>query len=320
MGKIDRKAREHFIVGDKIVKKCKQCNKPKSLESYYKSKQTKDGLRGICKECYRYNVANPKNKNKEDDETYRNRDWLYKHYVVQNKTLAEISREIKIKNETIKNWLVKHKIPLKTPSESRARMLETNDEYREYLGNIYKNVLSKHEAGFKGCTWSDEDKERISKDRRQFFSIPENRERQLKHLDKINNDEGVKKKISSVLKERYETGELVAWNKGLTSEDDSRILAGDEHPLFNNWSSRGEYGKEFNPELKELILERDDYICQECGKTQQEAKDEYNRSLCVHHIDYRKDNNLENNLISLCSSCHAKTNFNRDFWEKKYTS
>lgn len=31
-------------------------------------------------------------------------------------------------------------------------------------------------------------------------------------------------------------------------------------------------------------------------------------------IDYDKDNLDPNNLISLCNSCHAKTNKNRDYW------
>jgi len=34
----------------------------------------------------------------------------------------------------------------------------------------------------------------------------------------------------------------------------------------------------------------------------------------AHHIDYEKTNNVEGNLVSLCKSCHTKTNFNRDAW------
>ena len=34
----------------------------------------------------------------------------------------------------------------------------------------------------------------------------------------------------------------------------------------------------------------------------------------VHHIDYDKFNNCVANLITLCRSCHAKTNFNRESW------
>lgn len=34
----------------------------------------------------------------------------------------------------------------------------------------------------------------------------------------------------------------------------------------------------------------------------------------VHHIDYNKLNCNPNNLITLCKSCHMKTNFNREYW------
>ncbi len=74
------------------------------------------------------------------------------------------------------------------------------------------------------------------------------------------------------------------------------------------------YGLEFNKELKEKIRQRDNYTCQECGKDKSELK----FTLSVHHIDYDKKNNCEQNLISLCRSCHTKTNYSRDMWTDYY--
>ena len=37
------------------------------------------------------------------------------------------------------------------------------------------------------------------------------------------------------------------------------------------------------------------------------------------HIDYNKKNLEEKNLTSLCGSCHTKTNFNREYWQKYFT-
>jgi len=62
--------------------------------------------------------------------------------------------------------------------------------------------------------------------------------------------------------------------------------------------------------LRKSIRERDNYICQVCGKTQKQNK----KALSVHHIDYDKKNCKEINLISLCRSCHVKTNGNREVW------
>jgi hypothetical protein len=86
--------------------------------------------------------------------------------------------------------------------------------------------------------------------------------------------------------------------------------SGENHWNWQDGKSFEPYGIEFNDELKERIRKRDGYTCQECGKTQKEL----DRKLDVHHIDYDKQNNNEDNLISLCSSCHMKTNYNREDW------
>lgn len=51
--------------------------------------------------------------------------------------------------------------------------------------------------------------------------------------------------------------------------------------------------------LRPFIRTRDDYTCQLCGDSP---------SVDVHHIDYDTDNNDVLNLITLCCSCHGKTN------------
>lgn len=66
--------------------------------------------------------------------------------------------------------------------------------------------------------------------------------------------------------------------------------------------------------IRGLVLQRDDYTCQKCGK-----KDR----LHVHHIDqtgimenYIPPNNRSENLITLCPSCHAKSHSIKIFMPK----
>jgi len=40
----------------------------------------------------------------------------------------------------------------------------------------------------------------------------------------------------------------------------------------------------------------------------------------VHHIDYDKQNLDPGNLITLCRSCHVKSNYNRKYWTRYYQS
>ena len=68
--------------------------------------------------------------------------------------------------------------------------------------------------------------------------------------------------------------------------------------------------------LRNSIYKRDNYTCRECGKrcsTQKNA----NRIIC-HHIDYNINNNSKSNLITLCASCHTKTNYTREDWIKRF--
>jgi len=86
--------------------------------------------------------------------------------------------------------------------------------------------------------------------------------------------------------------------------------------LHWNWLDGNKYGYtiEFSEELKSKIRKRDNYTCQVCGMTEEEHITVYGYVLLIHHIDYNKKNCEEGNLISVCSSCHMRTNYNRKYW------
>ena len=58
--------------------------------------------------------------------------------------------------------------------------------------------------------------------------------------------------------------------------------------------------------LKSQVLDRDNFECQKCGLNNEQHIVIYGCGLCVHHIDKDKTNNVLNNLLTLCRSCHAK--------------
>lgn len=68
-----------------------------------------------------------------------------------------------------------------------------------------------------------------------------------------------------------------------------------------------------NKKLRKKINKRDNFCCQTCGLSKKESR------INIHHIDYNNLNNQESNMITLCVSCHMKTNHDRDFWQKHYT-
>jgi len=79
--------------------------------------------------------------------------------------------------------------------------------------------------------------------------------------------------------------------------------------LYKMLNVRNKYNKPSKKQIPQAgyrnfrrqIFERDNYVCQECGT---------NKKLCAHHIKPRKEFPelfLEkNNVITLCSACHAK--------------
>lgn len=92
------------------------------------------------------------------------------------------------------------------------------------------------------------------------------------------------------------------------SKSHKGLQTGDKHPNWIGGISFEPYCQKFNEQLKEMVRERDDRTCQLCNVKENGVK------LSVHHIHYDKPN-CEPDLISLCRSCHAKTSFNRNYYE-----
>ena len=97
------------------------------------------------------------------------------------------------------------------------------------------------------------------------------------------------------------------------------LLKGKNNPNWQNGIGKLPYPFEFNDKLKEKIRKRDNYICQNCNITEEEHIIVFGIKLSVHHIDYIKNNCKEDNLITLCSGCNARANYNRDYWQEHYT-
>ncbi len=79
-------------------------------------------------------------------------------------------------------------------------------------------------------------------------------------------------------------------------------ISGKDNPNWRGGISKDKYTYYFKKTLSKLVRSIIPK-CQECYiKT----------DLVAHHIDYDKLNNTTQNLITLCRSCNAKVNFNRE--------
>ncbi len=90
----------------------------------------------------------------------------------------------------------------------------------------------------------------------------------------------------------------------------SKRMGGEGNNSWRGGISFEPYDRTFNNKFKRLIRKRDNQICMLCGI----HREKLNRALDVHHINYDKLLSIKENCISLCGSCHMKTNFNRKHW------
>ena len=134
-----------------------------------------------------------------------------------------------------------------------------------------------------------------------------------------------KKKISKTLtgikrlpftkehKEKIRIANLGKIISAKTKEKMSNTHKAENNPNWLGGITNNPYPEDWKESFRESIRQRDDYICQVCGIHQDEF-DGWNKKLDIHHKDYNKNNLNPENLISLCRSCHIKTNHNREYW------
>ncbi|MFH0791988.1 MAG: NUMOD3 domain-containing DNA-binding protein [bacterium] len=97
-----------------------------------------------------------------------------------------------------------------------------------------------------------------------------------------------------------------AANKGKKWPTQRRInFSGINAPNWHGGISFQPYPVLWTQFLRDGVKRRDGYMCKLCKNT---------NSLCVHHIDYDKQNCHSDNLMTLCTHCHNKVNYNREYW------
>jgi hypothetical protein len=178
--------------------------------------------------------------------------------------------------------------------------------------NILKNQKVKGWAKG-GYHHSKATKKRISKKLKGIKKPPFTKEHR-KNIGKTSKgrkfSEESKKKRSIKLKKLWAEGKFLGTKGRKMSEKEKEKISGVNSPLWRG--GKLPYTTDWTSTLRRSIRERDNYVCQLCGKLQGDW------AFDVHHIDYNKENCNPNNLTTLCRSCHLKTNSNRDFWKEYF--
>lgn len=146
-----------------------------------------------------------------------------------------------------------------------------------------------------GYRHSEETKRKISEARRGY-KVPDD----------------IKKKISkSLIGNKYAAGRVHTEKE---KQHLSEMLRGNKCHLWKGGISFEPYCPKFNNGLRRRIRAFFDYKCLLCDKTTEENK----RALSCHHVEYNKAACCDGKPVhfaALCTSCHVKTNENRERWE-----
>lgn len=119
-----------------------------------------------------------------------------------------------------------------------------------------------------------------------------------------------------VISEKCSKASFELWQDLEYREKQTLAKKGEKCHLWQGGITNSLYSEEWNNYLKEQIRQRDGYVCQVCFIPQELL----GAKLHVHHIDYNKKNCKEENLISLCNSCHGKTSQDRIAWQSIFAS
>jgi len=127
------------------------------------------------------------------------------------------------------------------------------------------------------------------------------------------------KKHSEATKEKMRLSKLGDRNPAKRPEVREKIRktllgtrTGKDNHMWKGGYSIKAYSIDWTATLRMSIRERDKYVCKICGDKQGDY------TFDVHHIDYDKKNCNPINLITLCKSCHSKTNARRKYWKQYF--
>ena len=225
---------------------------------------------------------------------------------LSNEHKNKISEALKGKHHSEET---KRKIREASKGNTNRKGIKCSEEHKRKIseanrGNIYNKgkkhsdiTKKKMSEAREGMKLSDETKKKMSEAKKGKIGYWKDK----KHP----HSEETKRKIGEAHK-----------GKHLSEEHKRKISEAQKGEKCYSW--KGGISFEIYPQgwdelLKDSIRQRDGYVCQICGIHQDEM-DGIFKKLDVHHIDYNKDNLNPDNLISLCKSCHAKTNHNREYW------
>ena len=245
-----------------------------------------------------------------------NESQLRKEYVQEKKSSEMIAREYSTSPQTIVRLMKEYKINIRSPKERQRLSIQTHGPSKlgKKTSEETKRKLSKLATGRKH---SEETKVKIRLAQKNIKHSKEwNKKVSLALKGKKKSEKHKESLRRAMDNKRGKTYDEIF---GKEKADEIRSKIGsklEKNPAWKGGISFEPYSKEFNNRFKKIVRKRDNQICMLCTI----HREKLSRALDIHHINYNKKLTIKENCISLCKSCHTKTNFNRVHWIKFFHS
>jgi len=261
---------------------------------------------------------------------YRDEKWLRKQYRDRKRSSIDIAEECGVSPSTVCRWLNRHGIKVRSDKE-QAEQYSESDDFRFSVSVTKTSGRSKplQDESWLREKYIDEDlssyeiADRCGVSRptvtnwlhRHGIEVADPGPQNPGDIDQLDDAEWLHEqyvekdrpitKIAEIVDTDHKTVRRYMDNYGIDRE-----FSGEHSHLW-----KGGYEDYYGPSWyrqRRKALQRDQARCQECGVTEAKHVRQNGRGLHVHHIDpfrtfddSRKANELEN-LICLCTSCHAR--------------
>ena len=279
-----------------MKKKCSKCDKIKDVSEFNKSKNCKGGLDGNCKECRKQYYENNKEARAKYDKRYgeNNKEAKAKYdkqYRKRNKDKSTMCSKLWAQNnkekvaKMCKQYSTNNKVAI---AKRNKQCRDNNKEDYSKRNKQYRMSNAKYKLFFNKLTIDESP--RLHND---GISL----EVKCRYCGKY----FVPTHTSVNVRVKTLNGSFIGDNYLYCSDNCKTacpVYRMRKYPKgFKHTSSR-----EVNSLVRKMVLERDNWTCQICGKTVNEAQ------LHCHHMDPATQNPMFQNdvdsCITLCKGCH----------------
>jgi len=92
----------------------------------------------------------------KEPEPYRDEEWLREQYRIEKRSTGNIAAELECSRETIRRWLHRHGIEIRSPSERQKVRVENDPEWRERLTSLGSEAIRDYNSWEE---WDEDERE-----------------------------------------------------------------------------------------------------------------------------------------------------------------